>query len=183
MLVATGDNVLVEFEIPFRRCHSYTFGQIMKKSTYLLIAFAIIIVCGVGAAIWHWSPVSSLAADEPPINSLVLPLRSVRGGIMMDGGSVWVGIEDSKGVSFDLTFPYEHSTKGYPQAFYGVKVPHAKGAIPLSNSVRAREIALIWLREARGRDEYVDEAYDYLSGWKRSIFERVQREGLRGIFE
>lgn len=155
----------------------------MKKSGYLLIAFAIIIVCGAGGAMWNWSSVSSLAADEPPINSLVLPLRSVQGGIMMDGGSVWVGVEDSNGVSFDLTFPYDHSTKGYPQAFYGVKVPHAKGAIPLSNPVRARKIALSWLREAGGRDEYVDEAYDYLSGWKGSIFERVQREGLRGIIE
>ncbi len=102
---------------------------------------------------------------------------------MMDGGSVWVEVEDSKGAIFDLTFPYDHSTNGYPNAFYGVKVPYGKGAIPFSNSVRAREIALIWLREARGRDEYVDEAYDYLSGWKHSIFERVKREGLRGIFE
>ena len=155
----------------------------MKKSAYLLIAFATIVVCCASAAFLHWRPDNDLASDEPPLNSIVMPLRAVRGGIMMDGGSVWVGIEDSKGVSFDLTFPFDHSTKGYPQAFYGVKVPHAKGAIPLSNSVRAREIALIWLREARGRDEYVDEAFDYLSGWKHSIFERVQREGLRGIFD
>lgn len=155
----------------------------MKKSAYLLIASAILAVGCAAAAIWHWSPAPNLASDEPPLNSIVMPLRSVRGSIMMDGGSVWVGIVDSKGVSFDLTFPYDHGTKGYPQAFYGVKVPYAKGAIPLSNSVRAREISLIWLREARGRDESVDESYDYLSGWKHSVFERVQREGLRGIFE
>jgi hypothetical protein len=150
---------------------------------YLLIAFALIVACGAGAAIWLWNSDNNLASDEPPLNAIGMPLRSVRGGIMMDGGSVWVGIEDSKGVSFDLTFPYDHSTKGYPQAFYGVKVPHAKGAIPLSNSVRAREIALIWLREAKGRDEYVDEAFEYLSGRNRSIIARVRRDGLRGIFE
>ena len=29
-LVATGDNVLLEFELPFRRCHSYTFVGILR---------------------------------------------------------------------------------------------------------------------------------------------------------
>ena len=148
-----------------------------------MIAFAIIVVSGAGTAIWHWSSDDNLASDEPPLNLIAMPLRSVRGGVWMDGGSVWVGVVDSKGASFDLTFPYDHATKGYPQAFHGVKEPYAKGAVAFKNSPRAREIALGWLREAGGSNEYVDEAFDYLSGRSHSIVRRIQRDGLRGIFK
>jgi hypothetical protein len=159
------------------------FDQRMKKFTYFLIFLVVIAVSLVGTAIWHWTQIDSLTSEEAPLNMLSMPFSSVQGNVWMDGGSVWVGVVDSKGMSVDLTFPYDYATQGYPQAFHGAKKPNAKGAILFMNSDRARFIALRWLYLARGRDEGVDDAFVYLSRKKDSIFVRFKDDCLRRIYE
>jgi hypothetical protein len=153
----------------------------MKKRVFIT-ASALALATGVAIILWNLRNDSNLASDQPPFNSITLPLRGIRGNIHMDGGSVWVGVKDRKGVLYDFIFPYDNKTEGYPTAFYGAMTPHAPGAVPLANPSRARAIVLTWLRQAGGHDEDLDITLDCLSGSNRSILRRVQRDGIRGIF-
>lgn len=154
----------------------------MKKRLITVVG-AVILAAGIAASVWHSRSEVNLAAEEPPFSSIILPLKNMRGTIYMDGGSVWVGVEDSSGTSYDFVFPYDHDTKGYPTAFHGAMAPYALGAVPLANPSRARTIVLGWLRQSDRNDEGLEVAFDYLSGKNRSIIRRVQREGIGGIFK
>ncbi len=153
------------------------------KMRLITVMGTVILAAGIAAIVWHSRCELNLAAEEPPFNSIVLPLKTMRGSIYMDGGSVWVGVEDRNEVSYDFIFPYDHKAKGYPTAFHGSKAPYAPGAVALANPSRARAIVLSWLRQSDRNDEGLEVAFDYLSGKNRSIIRRVQREGIGGIFE
>jgi hypothetical protein len=164
-----------------------TFGREMKKLRILIVALALVLATVVAFNFWHLRDDGNLASDESPFNSITLPLRKLRGDIWMDGGSVWVGVEDSKGASFDFLFPIDNKTEGYPTAFHGATKPSSPGAVrswgrPLANPSRARAIVLAWLRQADSRDEGLDRALDYLSGYSNSNFSRIH-DGIRGIFK
>ena len=104
----------------------------------------------------------------------------------MDGGTVNVGVEDSKGDSYYFIFPYDYSTEGYPTAFHSASMPtkiSPADAAPLTDPARARAIVLTWLRQDDARDEGLDSALEYLSRDNHSILRRIQRDGIRGIFK
>jgi hypothetical protein len=154
----------------------------MKKRR-IILAGVLIMATGIAAMVLRSQSDIDLASEEPPFSAIVLPLKTMRGDIYMDGGSVWVGVEDSSGASYDFVFPYDHKTEGYPAAFHGAMEPYAPGAVPLSNPPRARTIVLNWLRESGRHDEGLERAFDYLSGQNDSIIRRVKRDGLVGIFK
>jgi hypothetical protein len=160
-----------------------TFCEKEMKKHLITVVGTVILAAGITAIVWHSRSEPNLAAEEPPFNSIALPLRSIRGDIYMDGGSVWVGVEDRNGVSYDFIFPYDHKMKGYPAAFHGAKAPFAPAAVPLANPSRARSIVLGWLRRSDRNNEGLEIAFDYLSGKNRSIIRRVQREGIGGILK
>lgn len=153
------------------------------KMRRIILAGVLILAIGIAAMVLHSQSVIHLASEEPPFSSIVLPLRSIRGNIWMDGGSVWVGVEDSNGTSYDFVFPFDYKTEGYPAAFHGVKAPYAPGAVPFTNPSRARTIVLGWLRQADRNDEGLEFAFDYLSGKNRSFIRTVQREGIGGLLK
>ena len=154
----------------------------MKKRC-IILAGVLILAAGIAAMVIHSRSDIDLAMEEPPFSSIVLPLKSIRGSIFMDGGSVWVGVEDNMGSSYDFVFPYDHKTEGYPAAFHGAMAPYAPGAVPLANPSRARTVVLNWLRQSDRHDEGLYSAFDYLSGQHDSIIRRLQRDGLVGIFK
>ena len=154
----------------------------MKKLSIIFVG-SVMLLLGIAASVLHSRSEVDLAAEEPPFSSIALPLRSLRGSVYMDGGSVWVGVEDRDGHLYDFVFPYDHQTKGYPSAFHGATAPYAPGAVPLANPSRARTIVLHWLRQSGRHDEGLEFAYDYLSKRNDSIIRRVQRDGLSGIFK
>ena len=154
----------------------------MKKRLIFGVGTALL-AAGIIAIVLHSRSAIDLASEEPPFNKIVLPLKIMRGDVYMDGGSVWVGVEDSIGGSYDFVFPYDHDTVGYPTAFYGAMEPYGPGAVALSNPARARTIVLNWLRDYDMHDEGLDVAFDYLSGRNNSIIRRVQNKGIRGILK
>lgn len=161
------------------------FGRKMKRPI-LITAMALFAATGVGFAVWRVHSDGNLASDEPPFNSIELPLRNIRGDIWMDGGSVWVGVVDSKGASFDFIFPYDYKTKGYPTAFHSASMPktiYPPDAVSLANPARARAIVLTWLRRNESHDEGLERALDYLSGYSHSILRRIELDGIRGVFQ
>ncbi|MBK1884847.1 hypothetical protein JIN85_20725, partial [Luteolibacter pohnpeiensis] len=100
------------------------------KKRFLGVLACIVLVAGIAAMVWESQSKFDLATEESPFNSIVLPLKNIRGGVYMDGGSVCVGIDDSAGSSYDFIFPFDHKTKGYPAAFHGAMEPYAPGAVP-----------------------------------------------------
>lgn len=154
----------------------------MRKRTCMTV-LALILISAAAFAIWNWQRELDLTGDEPPFNSIALPLRSVRGDIYMDGGSVWVGVEDHKGAVYDFVFPIDNKTEDYPKAFHGIKRPSDPTGVPLADPARARQIALHWLRHVERRDDGIDRALDYLSGGNRPIQRRLEELVPRAFFE
>lgn len=154
----------------------------MKKRLFSLVG-TVILAAGITAIVWNSRSAPNLAVEESPFNAIVLPLKTMRGDIYMDGGSVWIGVEDSKGASYDFVFLYDHKTEGYPAAFHGAMEPYGPGAVPLSNPSRARTIVLNWLRDSGRHDEGLERVFEYLSGRNDSIMRRVQRDGIAGILK
>jgi len=145
------------------------------KKRHITVVGAVILSTGIAAIVWHSRREINLAAEEPPFNSIVLPLKKIRGDVFLDGGSVWVGVEDSNGASYDFAFPFDYDTKGYPSAFHGAKQGYAAGSVPLANPSRAGTIVLDWLEQSERNDEGLEFAFRFLSGRNHSIMRRVER--------
>ena len=124
-----------------------------------------------------------LSFDELPFSRMALPPRQVSGGIFMDGGSVFVRVTDRNGIVYDLAFPYDHRSGGYPAAYHGALDGTSRAAKQFKDSRRAKVIALNLLNQYGGGSESAKEAYDYLSGNHDSIFGRFNRDGIRGVFK
>jgi len=92
-----------------------------------------------------------LSEDEPPFNSMAMPLRSVKATTFMDGGSVWVITIDQEGRTLDFAFPYHHSggRSRYPTAYYGANHAIEPGAIAFKDPNRAKKIVLSLLDKYR----------------------------------
>jgi hypothetical protein len=156
------------------------------KKPILITAIALFVATVLDFAVWRVRISGDLASDEPPFNSITLPLRSLKGDGGIDGGNVWLGIVDSKGATFDFIFCYDNKTNGYSKVFYYPSVPLgiiASHAVPLANPDRARAIALTWLRQNENHDERQEGALNYLSGYSRSILRRFLNWVRWGIFQ
>ncbi len=131
-----------------------------------------------GFIVWKSHATIDLAKEEPPFNSMALPLKRVNGDIMLDSGpTVCVKITDSKGDSYKFVFPNdpELGRDGYHGAFE----PYAPGAVAFKDSSRARTIVLQWLSQVREQDEATELAFKYLSQQNQSNIIRVPREVIR----
>ena len=108
-----------------------------------------------------------LSNDEAPFNSIVLPPKSVRGDMYMDGGSIHVNVIDADGKDFDFAFPYDYHSKAgthYRKAFHGAALSMQPGAIQLHDPERAKEIVINLLyRYADPDDRFTMSLYDTLA--------------------
>jgi hypothetical protein len=156
-------------------------AKIMKKQIVLPIFF-IFLISTAAVFVFSKSITNDLSKDESPFNKMALPPRKVSGGIYMDGGSVAIRVIDKNGVTYDLAFPYDHRSVGYPTAYHGAFDGTNRAAKPFKDSGRAKVIALDLLDRYSFGNESTKEAYDYLSGHHDSLYGRFHRDGIRGVF-
>lgn len=133
--------------------------------------------------VWKSHATIDLAKEEPPFNSIALPLKQVNGDIMLDSGpTVCVKITDSKGETYRFVFPHDRETSGTIEAFHGSFAPYTPGTFVFKDSSRARTIVLNWLSQVREQDEATELAFKYLSRQNQPNIIRVPREVIRGFF-
>jgi hypothetical protein len=132
--------------------------------------------------VWKSHATIDLSKEEAPFNSIALPLKSVRGNGMLDGGpTVIVLIMDSKGDSYKFVFPNDPDLGR--DGYHGAFDPFAPGAVAFKDSSRARTIVLQWLSAVREKDEGTEFALKYLSMQNQSSMIRLPREFIRNVFK
>jgi hypothetical protein len=165
------------------------------KKLILIAAMAWFILTVLYFTVWRARISDDLTSDEPPFNSITLPLRSLKGklplrslkgnsGVM--GDDLWIEIVDSEGASFFFIFRYDDKTNGYKTVYYVPPVPPGvieSRAVPLANPDRARAIALTWLRQNENRNENLEQVLNYLSGHHHSILRRSLNWIRYGVVE
>jgi len=155
------------------------------KKLILIAAMAWFILTVLYFTVWRARISDDLTSDEPPFNSITLPLRSLKGDNGA-GGNVWIEVVDSKGCSFTFIFMYDDKTNGYKTVYYVTPVPPGvieSRAVPLANPDRARAIALTWLRQNENRNENLEQVLNYLSGYHHSILRRSLNWIRYGVVE
>jgi len=156
------------------------------KKLILIAAMAWFILTVLYFTVWRARISDDLTSDEPPFNSITLPLRSLKGDSGTMGDLLWIEIVDSEGASFYFIFRYDDKTNGYKTVYYVPPVPPGvieSRAVPLANPDRARAIALTWLRQNENRNENLEQVLNYLSGYHHSILRRSLNWIRYGVVE
>ncbi|MEO5917897.1 MAG: hypothetical protein ABIS50_26930 [Luteolibacter sp.] len=119
----------------------------MKRPRYILLAaFAVLLVIALVFLLLPPAPLD-LSHEEEPFKSMVLPLQTITGYTIMDGGSVRIDLVDKTGVQYDMCFDID-TTKvlnSHPTATYGTKTRRKE--IPLKNPARAKVVAIRLLKD------------------------------------
>lgn len=156
------------------------------KKLILIAAMAWFILTVLYFTVWRARISDDLTSDEPPFNSITLPLRSLKGNSGVMGYDLWIEIVDSEGASFYFIFRYDDKTNGYKTVYYVPPVPPGvieSRAVPLANPDRARAIALTWLRQNENHNENLEQVLNYLSGYNHSILRRSLNWIRYGVVE
>ena len=127
----------------------------------LLTVLALLVVVPFVLMMWPEGPLD-LSKDEEPFRSMVLPLKSVSGDIVMDGGSVVVELIDAADKPYEIFFEIDYATRSRPTA--GWRSGKVGKRVPLKNPARAKAISKRLLNDCgKNGDEGVRRALNGLS--------------------
>lgn len=155
----------------------------MKRQKLILwIAVVLLVACPLALLLRKPAPLD-LSRDEEPFKSMALPPKSVRGDIIMDGGSVITYVIDRNGIQNVIKFPIERAAtvSRYPTANYQ-NMANQK-LIPLKDPARAKEIMFRLLKDYGDKgDQGVSRALFSLSpsmGYKAHLLIDKAKEMMR----